>query len=230
MLDDVANSCAAICRAHLPEATGYEFSRTHLDGALDGVTLEFKRGNFRGLVSVQRFEHAATTSAPTQRARTLRLVAEAHHEPPPDEAAQTRSCAYWTATGGAAGTMAVGIVALALTGALTAWGSILLLVPALFGTRVCMALWMADTMRQRALGPATSDRGLPPARTSAETRDLRRWNAVLEELAAQYETTAELFQLRPFRGLSTAPHAVVAPACSDAPGKPPIAALSPVSP
>lgn len=93
-----------------------------------------------------------------------------------------------------------------------------------------MALWMADTMRQRALPAAASDRALPPARTSAETRDLRRWNAVLDELAAQHEATAELFQLRPFRGLSTAPHAVVQPTPNDVTAKPPIAALSPVSP
>lgn len=124
--------------------------------------------------------------------------------------------------------MAVGIVALALTGALTAWGSILLLVPALFGTRVCMALWMADSMRQRALPAASTDRALGTARTNAEARDLRRWNAILDELAAQHEATAELFQLRPFRGLSTAPHAIVQPAGEEP--EPALAALSPVSP
>lgn len=204
VLEDVAATCRTICRAHLPRASGYELTCTRLSGPLDGVTITVARANFRAMVSVQRFE--ASVDAHTKaRPLRLRLVAAARHDVAelPGEARE-RALAKWGVSGCVAATLSGGAIALHVAGMLTAWGYALLLLPALFGTRVCMAMWVADNLRQRQLPASRAEQAQVQARAAAEARDLARWGRILRELEAQRDAVIERFSLRPFRGLSPA--------------------------
>lgn len=201
VLEDVATTCRAICRAHLPRASGYELTCARLSGPLDGVTITVARANFRAVISVQRYE----ASEDAQKTTRLRLIASAHHVAPEVLNDGTeRALAKWGVSGCIAATMGAGAIALHVAGLLATWGYALLLLPALLGTRVCMAMWIADNLRQRELPASRAEQAQLVARAAAELRDLARWQKILRELEGQRDAVAEQFQLRPFRGLSPA--------------------------
>jgi hypothetical protein len=204
VLEEVATTCRAICRAHLPRASGYELTCARLSGSLDGVTITVARANFRAMVSVQRFDAAVDSDAGTRPVR-LRLVATARHTVTEAQMeSPERSLAKWGMSGCVAATVGAGAIALHVAGLLAAWGYALLLLPALVGTRVCMAMWVADNLRLHELPAARAEEAQRSARVAAEMRDLGRWMKILRELELQRDAVEAHFSLLPFRGLSPA--------------------------
>jgi hypothetical protein len=204
VLEDVAATCRTICRAHLPRASGYELTCTRLSGPLDGVTITVARANFRAMVSVQRFT-TSNDAQPEARPLRLRLVASARHRVAEVLGeSRERQLAKWGVSGCVAATLSAGAIALHVAGVLATWGYALLLLPALVGTRVCVAMWIADNLRQRELPASRAEQAQAQARVAAEARDLVRWQRILRELEAQRDAVIERFSLRPFRGLSPA--------------------------
>jgi hypothetical protein len=200
VLSEIATACRDSCRAHLPRASGYELTCARLSGPLDGVTITVARANFRAMVSVQRFEAAVDVA---ERPLRLRLVATAHHvgaEASSDARERTR--ALWGVSGCVAAMFGTGAIALYLMGLLVTWGVALLVLPAIVGTRMCLAMWIDGNLRQ--LPPARAEQAQHTARAAAETRDLSRWHRVLREFELQRDLVEERFALRPFRGLSPA--------------------------
>ena len=200
VLEDTLEGVADLLVHHLPPSAGYEVHRVWLSGSLHGASFRIRRGTFVASVSVQHFQSPAR-STDERDAFELRVVA--------------RGCSTTTAlaqasgnsgvrlTAGAAASLGIGALALAISGSLTAWATAVLLLPALFATRLCMTLWVAETLGRRALPPPPSD--LPTATlTAAQVRDERRWDHVLAGLQALHENTAERLMLRPFRGLGSA--------------------------
>ncbi len=197
--DDTLEGTADLLARHLPASAGYEIQRVRLSGSLSGASFRVRRGSFSASVSVQMF-HSTGRDREESDGYELRVVARA----------RTASTALAKVphrnglrlTGGAAASLGVGALALAISGNLTAWATAVLLIPALFATRLCMTLWIADTLNRRALPPASD---LPPSTmTAAQVRDERRWQAVLTDLQRLHENAAERLMLRPFRGMGTA--------------------------
>jgi hypothetical protein len=204
VLDDVATTCRAICRAHLPRASGYELTCARLSGPLDGVTINVARANFRAMVSVQRFDAAVDSDAGARPVR-LRLVATAHHTTTEAQIeSPERAAAKWGMSGCVVATIGAGAIALHVAGLLAAWGYAVLLLPALLGTRVCMAMWVADNLRRYELPAARAEEAQRSARAAAEMRDLGRWTKILRDLEVQRDVVEAHFSLLPFRGLSPA--------------------------
>ncbi len=194
VFDDTLAACQQLVSDRLPATAGYEVRRVQLAGSLQGWSLRVSRGMFRASLSLQRFHNRAHDDGSPME---LRIVAHAHHAPAQPPSPRRRTGLRLTS--GAAASFGVGVLALAVSGGLTAWATAVLLIPAMFATRLCMALWIADDIRQRALPPASS---LPATTlTAAHARDLRRWATLQVELRRLHETTAERFVLRPFRGL-----------------------------
>ena len=200
-MKDVTAACRAICRAHLPPASGYELTCARLGGPLDGATITVARANFRAIVSIQEYDAPRTDArdGPSK----FRLVARATHVDL-DDAAESRehALAQWGVSGCVAATMGASAIALQAAGLLTAWGYALLLLPALVGTRAWMAVWAANRMGRRALAPTQAEQTQLRARASAETRDMARWARALREFEAQHHAIVTRLQARPFRGLS----------------------------
>ncbi len=206
LVEDTQSSCAQLIAQHLPASAGYELRRIRLQGAVEGVSFRVSRGAFVATVSVQHYEDAVRSERPLE----LRVVAQFS-----PTGGQTLPALRPRRTGlglsaGAAATMAVGVLAMAVTGGLTAWATAVLLIPAMFATRLCMTLWIADNMkRRRALPPA----GLPShTLDAAQVRDGRRWASLQTDLERLHELTLQRFVLQPFRGLSGGARLALAPA------------------
>jgi len=196
---DTLEGAADLLARQLPASAGYEVRRVRLSGSLRGASFRVRRGSFTASVSVQTFPSPGRSAAEGD-GFALRMVARS----------QPRETALATVpprnglrlTGGAAASMGIGALALAISGSLTAWATAVLLIPALFATRLCMTLWIADTLGRR--GQETS--GLPTETASAiDVRDRRRWQRVLGGLEQLHENAAERLTLQQFRGISSAP-------------------------
>ncbi|MEM6291528.1 MAG: hypothetical protein AAGA54_09695 [Myxococcota bacterium] len=206
LIQDTQSACAQLLTQHLPASAGYEIRRVRLRGAMEGVSYRISRGAFTATLSVQHYQDAIRREQPLE----LRVVAQAN-----PVGGETLPAVRPRRTGlglsaGAAMTMAVGVLAMAVTGGLTAWATAVLLIPAMFATRLCMTLWIADNMqRQRALPPADL-----PAHTldAAQVRDRRRWSSLQTDLEALHELTMHRFVVQPFRGLSGGARLALAPA------------------
>ena len=199
VFDDIVEQCHHSLATHLPSSSGYDLRVFTLQGAIRGQSLRVRRGTFEAVISIQRFAHHlhdAAGVAPTE----LRVVATSTSGtralPPSPRHSK------WKLTSGAAASLGIGALALAVSGNLTAWATAVLLIPGLFATRLCTALWLADNMRRKALPPA--GRALPAStQSAAAVRDGRRWASVVADLQRLHETTAERFVVRPFRGLGS---------------------------
>ncbi len=179
-------------------SAGYEVRRVHLSGSLQGTSFRVRRGAFSATVSVQRFQSPARHGDEAD-GFELRVVARSRETTA--ALAPTVQRQGLRLTAGAAASLGIGALALAISGNLTAWATAVLLIPALFAARLCMTLWVADTLGRR-VAPAAA---LPEAtRPAAQARDGRRWMAVLEGLDQLHESATERLMLRPFRGLGSA--------------------------
>lgn len=193
--DDALKGAADLLARHLPASAGYEIQRIGLSGSLTGASFRVRRGAFVASVSVQRF-HSPGLSAQEPDAYKLRVVARSRQSS--TGLVKQRPTTGLRVTGSAAGSLGVVALALAISGSLTAWATAVLLLPAMFATRLCTTLWVADTIHRRALPPAE----LPASTLCAtELRDQLRWQAVLAELQQLHENVAERLMLRPFRGM-----------------------------
>lgn len=202
--DDTLEGAADLLARHLPASAGYEIQRIWLSGSLTGASFRVRRGAFVASVSVQRFQSPGL-SAEEPDAHKLRVVARCRQAT--TALAKQRPTTGLRVTGGAAASLGVGALALAISGSLTAWATAVLLLPAMFATRLCMTLWVANTIHRRTLPPAE----LPASTLSAtELRDQMRWQAVLTGLQQLHENVAERLMLQPFRGMGcpTAPLAL----------------------
>ena len=206
--DDTLEGAAHLLARHFPAAAGYEIERVRLSGSLHGASFRVRRGGFAASVSVQMFNSPSRDDREPD-GYELRVVARARAGLP-TTALDTTTRSGLRLTGGAAASLGVGGLALAISGSLTAWATAVLLIPALFAARLCMTLWIAETLnRRRALPPADL-----PASTlgAAQLRDDRRWQTVLDDLQQLHENAAERLTLRPFRGMgSTATPPALAP-------------------
>ncbi len=194
---DTLEGAADLLAQHLPANAGYEIRRISLSGSLQGASFRVRRGSFVASVSVQRFQSPGR-SADESDAYKLRVVARSR--------VRSTALVKQTATtglhvtGGAAASLGVGALALSISGSLTAWATAVLLLPAMFATRLCMTLWVANTIHRRALPPAD----LPVSTLSAtEARDQERWQAVLTGRQQLHENVAERLMLQPFRGMGS---------------------------
>lgn len=198
---DTLEGVADLMARHLPGSAGYDVQRVRLSGPLQGASFRIRRGSFAATVSVQMFSSPGRSSRESD-GFELRVVASAQPASTTTALATTPHRTGLRLTGGAAASLGVGALALAISGSLTAWATAVLLIPALFATRLCMTLWIADTLSRRQ-GPARAE--LPPATLSAaQVRDDRRWASVLAGLQQLHENAAERLMLRPFRGMGTA--------------------------
>ena len=199
--DDTLEGAAHLLARHFPATAGYELQRVRLSGSLQGASFRVRRGGFTASVSVQMFQSPSRDDREPD-GFELRVVARAR--PRSTSTALATSASQRSGlrlTGGAAASLGVGGLALAISGSLTAWATAVLLIPALFATRLCMTLWIAETLNRRALPPAD----LPPSTLSAaQVRDDRRWQSVLADLQQLHENAAERLMLRPFRGMGSA--------------------------
>ncbi|MCR9164445.1 MAG: hypothetical protein ACE37F_06585 [Nannocystaceae bacterium] len=198
---DTLEGVADLMARHMPGSAGYEVQRVRLSGPLQGASFRIRRGPFSATVSVQTFSSPGR-SAREEDGFELRVVASAQSASTTTALATTPERTGLRLTGGAAASLGVGALALAISGNLTAWATAVLLLPALFATRLCMTLWIADTLsRRQGSAPAA----LPPATLSAaQVRDDRRWASVLAGLQQLHEDAAQRLMLRPFRGMGTA--------------------------
>ena len=199
---DTLEGAADLLARHLPANAGYEVRRIWLSGALSGASFRVRRGSFVASVSIQQFQSPGRCAGETD-AYKLRVVARSSQRRTALlEPARTKGLRL---TGGAAASFGVGALALGISGSLTAWATAVLLLPAMFATRLCMTLWVADTIHRRALPSAD----LPESTLSAtELRDQERWQAVLGGLQQLHENVAERLMLRPFRGMGSATSAL----------------------
>ncbi len=204
VFQDMLRGCADLIGRQFPPGSGYEIQRVHLSGPVEGTSFRIRRGAFAATASVQCFGSPARggddPAGPTNPdAFELRLVARSHSVT--TALVHTPHRTGLRLTGGAAASLGVGALALAISGSLTAWATAVLLIPALFAARLCMTLWLADALRRRASAAGA----LPEAtRTAAQARDGRRWDGVLEGLDQLHEDASGRLMLRPFRGLSSA--------------------------
>lgn len=197
--EDTLEHCRAIVARQLPERAGYQAEEIELSGALQGMSFRISRGSFAGSISVQRFANGSQRDG-EETSLELRIVAGSSLHP--HALMLSTPPTGLRLTSGAAATMGIGALAMAITGGLTAWATAVLLLPALFAARLCMALWIADSLRRRT---QTSRPMLPEStRSATRIRDQRRWSAALSSLDMLYENTAERLVLRPFRGLGGA--------------------------
>jgi len=195
---DTLEGTADLLARHLPANAGYEIRRIGLSGSLSGASFRVRRGSFVASVSVQQFQSPGRCAEEAD-AHKLRVVARSSLRTTA-LAKQTITTGGLRVTGGAAGFLGVGALTLGITGSLTAWATAVLLLPAMFATRLCMTLWVADTIHRRALPPAD----LPESTLSAtHVRDQERWQAVLTGLQQLHENVAERLMLRPFRGMGS---------------------------
>ncbi len=186
---DTLEGVADLLARHLPASTGYEIRRIWLSGSISGASFRVRRGSFVASVSVQRFQSPGR-SAEEADAHKLRVVARSTQRSV--ALAKPTKTSGLRLTGGAAASFGVGALALGVSGSLTAWATAVLLLPAMFATRLCMTLWVADTIHRRALPPAD----LPESTLSAtEVRDQERWQAVLTGLEQLHENAAERLML-----------------------------------
>lgn len=194
---DTLEGTADLLARHLPASAGYEIQRIWLSGSLTGASFRVRRGAFVASVSVQRFQSPGR-SADEPDAYKLRVVARSSQSS--TALVKQTPTSGLRLTGGAAASLGVGALALGISGSLTAWATAVLLLPAMFATRLCMTLWVADTIHRRALPPAD----LPASTLSAtEARDQERWQAVLTGLQQLHENVAERLTLQPFRGMGS---------------------------
>lgn len=195
--EDTLEGAADLVARHLPANAGYEIQRIRLSGSLSGASFRVRRGSFVASVSVQRFESPGR-SPDEPDAHKLRVVARSSLGNTA-LAKQERNSGL-RLTGGAAASLGLGVLALGISGSLTAWATAILLLPALFAARLCMTLWIAETVHRRALPPSD----LPASTLSAaQLRDQQRWQAVLADLQQLHEDVAERLMLRPFRGMGS---------------------------
>ncbi len=195
---DTLEGAADLLARHLPANAGYEIRRIWLSGSLSGASFRVRRGSFSASISVQRF-HSPGRCAEEADAQKLRVVARSSLRS--TALAKPAASSGLRLTGGAAASLGVGATALAISGSLTAWATAVLLLPAMFATRLCMTLWVADTIHRRARQPSD----LPESTLSAtEVRDQERWQAVLNGLQHLHGNVAERLMLRPFRGMGSA--------------------------
>ncbi|MGH1345019.1 MAG: hypothetical protein ACRBN8_25895 [Nannocystales bacterium] len=195
---DTLEGAADLLARHLPANAGYEVRRVWLSGSLCGASFRVRRGSFVASVSVQRFQSPGRS---TEEADAYKLRVVARSSPRSVALAkQTQPSNGLRVAGGAAALFAAGALTLSIAGSLTAWATAILLLPAMFATRLFMTLWVADTIHRRAL-PAGE---LPESTQSAtEVRDQERWQAVLDGLQNLHENVAERLMLRPFRGMGS---------------------------
>jgi hypothetical protein len=198
---DTLEGVADLMARHFPGNAGYDVQRVRLSGPLQGASFRIKRGAFAATVSVQMFSSPGRSAHETD-AFELRVVASAQSATTSTALATTPHRNGLRLTGGAAASLGVGALALAISGSLTAWATAVLLIPALFATRLCMTLWIADTLSRRQ---TVARPELPAATVSAaQVRDERRWALVLAGVQQLHENAAERLMLRPFRGMGTA--------------------------
>lgn len=196
VLEDTLEGVADVLARQMPPTAGYEVQRVWLSGSLHGASFRVRRGSFVASVSVQHFQSPARHHEEDD-AFALRVVARSSSGS--TALMHTTHNSGVRLTAGAAASLGVGALALAVSGNLTAWATAVLMIPAMFAARLCMTLWVANT-----LGHRPCVRALPEATlTAAQVRDERRWSNVLSDLQTLHETTAERLMLRPFRGLGS---------------------------
>jgi hypothetical protein len=205
VLDELTQLCQRIAAAHLPSSSGYETSWTRLSGALEGASITIMRGSFRGVISVQRFARPFFASVGHPAPMELRVVASACHEADEADGPPTQAMARWGVAGCAVGTMGIGSLGLELAGVLSAWGQILLLIPAFMAWRICMVLRFASDLRREGVRQSAPEQALARERARIRGRDREQWNAAIEELATHRDSVAERFCLRPFRSPGQVP-------------------------
>jgi|GEM_PF-2340038 len=206
--NDTLEGAADLLARHLPPSAGYEIQRVRLSGSLHGASFRIRRGTFVASVSVQLFQSPGRGHDEPD-AFELRVVARSRLGGTTALVHAPRTSGL-RLTGGAAASLGVGALALAISGSLTAWATAVLLIPALFASRLCMTLWIADTINRRRALPSSD---LPAATLSAaQVRDERRWRAVLAGLEHLHLHAAQRLMLRPFRGMSPTKPLALGPA------------------
>jgi hypothetical protein len=198
VLDELVDVCHDMCAAQFCATDGYVTSIRRLSGPIEGATFSMIRGRFRGLISVQRYERRESVDT-----MEIRVVARRRADEPTELAREAdRTRLGWGVVGCTASMMGMSAVGLGMTGALSVWAQVLLLLPAIAIWRVCLALDLARDMRLQARLRAA----LRPSRAMARTHadDDGRWNGLVEQIAAQRDAVAERARMRPFRSPGSA--------------------------
>lgn len=191
------------------DGCGYTTTQRKISGPVEGLTINVTRGRFAAQVSVQRFVRPGPGLArPT--CPEIRVVTSARHTPPEEDGQNSKALARWGIAGCAAGTMGLGSAGLELAGLLSAWGEIMLLIPALMAWRMCIALRIVTDFRRQAALDAQREQlqARREAIANAHTKDLERWSAVERTIEAQRDAVAEQLHLRPFRSQGPIPGTV----------------------
>lgn len=193
--DELVEACRELCQRNFPDEDGYETTRFHLSGPLQGTRFVTHRGRLRMVLSVQRFERSRPSRLGTERPLEVRVVASMAMISDGASSEAQRALAGWGVAGCALGTLGVSALALGSAGLISAWVQAALLVPALIAWRIYATIGMARSMRRQA--------ALSSARTqltSATLMDaLPRWRKLTPALAAEGELIAERLGLPPFR-------------------------------
>ena len=198
--------CRDACLEEFGEGCGYTTTQRKISGPIEGMTVSVNRGRFQAQVSVQRFTRPQPGSlrhAPTE----IRVVTSAQHTPPEEDGPSERALARWGIAGCAVGTMGVGSAGLELAGLLSAWGEVMLLIPALMAWRMCIALRIVTDFRRQAMFDAQREQleARREAIANAHAKDLERWSEVERNIEAQRDAVAEQIRLRPFRSQGAIP-------------------------
>lgn len=203
LVDELVEVCRDACATEFPSTDGYVTSVRHLSGALEGASITIARGGFWALISVQRYDRTQEASA-----AEIRMVASCRHAPTGEIATRERASSPWGLAGFALGTVGVGAAGLELSGLLSAWGQVLLLIPAFMAWRMCMALRIAGSLRQQARLRIGEDPAVARTRRRTRRQEEKRWQRLCEVLTAQRDAVAERFTLRPFRSPGAQPGSV----------------------
>jgi len=206
VLADLGRLCREACVARFAESDGYTVTHKRMSGALEGSSTSVKRGPFRGLVSVQRFERPAADGA---RASEIRVVVSAGRETCTALARPERRYVQWGVAGCAAGTVALGLAALQIAGQLSTWAHVLALIPALMAWRMAMAMRLASELRRQSELPPAIEAGSPDDQI-ATREDTERWLEILAVVGAQRDATSERFYRSGFRSPGAVPGTVAA--------------------